>query len=513
MPRGRPKKVKALTRGEKVIAFIERYCRVPEGKLVGQPISLLPFQRKFILDVYDNPNGTRRGILSIGRKNGKTALIACILLAHLVGPEAMLNSQIVSGARSRDQAGLVFGLAAKMVGLNPELSAIVRIVPTAKRLLGVPMNVEFRALAADGTTAHGLSPALAILDELGQVRGAQDDFVDAITTSQGAHDNPLLLVISTQAPTDADLLSIWIDDALAGSDPHTVCHLHAAAKDADVMDEAAWSAANPALGVFNSTDNVRLAAEQASRLPSAENSFRNLFLNQRVSVFSPFISPSAWKSCASEFDFDVFYEMPVFLGLDLSSRNDLTALAMVAVGQSGEYFCHVEFFAPAEGVKDRAKRDRAPYDTWAAQGYLTLTPGASVDYAIVAERLASLCEDCNVQVIAFDRWRIDVLKKEVSALGLDLPLHPFGQGFRDMSPAVDTLETEILQGRLRHNNNPVLNMCATNAVVVKDPAGNRKLDKAKSTARIDGIIALLMAVGRSSSTEDSQDSIYNHAAL
>ncbi|HCS17674.1 MAG TPA: terminase, partial [Erythrobacter sp.] len=144
-----------------------------------KPIKLAEFQRRFILEVYDNPHGTRRGYLSIGRKNGKTALIACILLAHLVGPEAQLNGQLVSGALSRDQAALVFNLASKMVQLSPELSKIIRIVPSGKRLLGLPMNTEYKALAAEGKTAHGLSPFLAILDEMGQVKGPQSDFVDA----------------------------------------------------------------------------------------------------------------------------------------------------------------------------------------------------------------------------------------------------------------------------------------------------------------------------------------------
>jgi phage terminase large subunit-like protein len=180
-----------MTRGEKVCAFIERYVRIPEGSLVGQPLKLADFQRKFILDIYDNPAGTRRAYLAIARKNGKTATIASLVLAHLVGPEAVLNSQLVSGARSRDQAALVFNLAAKMVQLSPELSKLVRIVPSGKRLIGLPMNTEYKALAAEGTTAHGLSPVLAILDEVGQVKGPQDAFIDAITTAQGAHDKPL----------------------------------------------------------------------------------------------------------------------------------------------------------------------------------------------------------------------------------------------------------------------------------------------------------------------------------
>lgn len=253
------------TRGEKVIRFIETFCLTPEGEHVGKPMVLAPFQKKFILDIYDNPAGTRRAYLSIARKNGKTALIAGILLAHLIGPEAKLNSQIVSGAQSRDQASLVFSLAAKMVQLSPTLSGNVRIVPSGKRLIGLPYNVEYRALAADGTTAHGLSPVLAILDEVGQVRGSQNDFVDAITTAQGAHKSPLLIAISTQAASDADLFSQWLDDAKQSSDPKIVSHVYAAPEGADVMDQQAWKDANPALGIFRSLDDLEEQAKQIGR--------------------------------------------------------------------------------------------------------------------------------------------------------------------------------------------------------------------------------------------------------
>jgi len=188
------------------------------------------------------------------------------------------------------------------------------------------MNVEFRALSADGKTAHGLSPVLAILDEIGQVRGPRSDFVDAITTSQGAHENRLLIAISTQAANDADLLSQWIDDALSSGDPHTVCHLHAAPEGCDLMDEDAWRAANPALGIFRSESDLREQMKRAQRMPSMENTVRNLLLNQRVSTESPFVSPDVWRSCAGD---PVEFDGEVYGGLDLSGRTDLTALVLV----------------------------------------------------------------------------------------------------------------------------------------------------------------------------------------
>ena len=481
-----------MTRGERVIAFIERYCKAPEGAHVGKPIILDEFQRRFILEIYDNPATTREAMLSIARKNGKTALIAGIMLAHLVGPEARQNSQIVSGARSREQASQVFNYASKMVQLSEELSGIVRIVPSGKRLIGLPMNVEYRALSAEGKTAHGLSPVLAILDEVGQVRGPQDDFIDAITTAQGAHENPLMIAISTQAASDADLFSLWIDDAVQSADPRIVCHLYAAPEDCDLMDESAWRAANPALGVFRSLDDLAEQAKKAQRMPSAENTFRNLCLNQRVSVVSPFISRDVWQSCGGQvLDFG---DSPVWAGLDLSARTDLTALVLVA-RIAGVWHVRPHFWTPESGLADRAKRDRAPYDVWAKQGYLHTTPGATVDYEFVAQDMAAIFSELNVQTIAYDRWRIGILQKELDAIGSNLPLVEFGQGFKDMSPAIDALEAELLNGRVSHGAHPVLTMCASNAVIVKDAAGNRKLDKSKTTGRIDGMVAMAMGFG------------------
>lgn len=484
-----------MTRGERVIAFIERYCVVPEGKLVGKPVRLVPFQKRFILEVYDNPVGTTEGILSIARKNGKSALIACILLAHVAGPEARLNSQIVSGARSRDQAALVFNLASKMITLSPDLSKLIRIVPSGKRLIGLALNVEYRALAADGHTAHGLSPVLAILDELGQVRGPQDDFVEAIETASGAYDDALRLVISTQAPTDADMLSIKIDDAQRSRDPKIVAHVYAAPPKADVLDPVAHAAANPALGLFRSHPELLAAAEKASRMPSAENGFRNLYLNQRVNRFSPFISPGVWGATGDSVNDEVFASGTIYGGLDLAETTDLVAFVLVAQDEHGCWHVKAWFWKPDTTLKDHAKRDRVPYDVWAADGLIRTTPGVAVDYEYVARDIAVICEGLPVAKIAYDRFRFKTLEAQMQKIGVTLPFEPFGQGYVSMAPAMDTTEIAFLNGNVRHGGNPVLTMCAANAVVIKDPAGNRKLDKAKSTGRIDGMVAMVMAMG------------------
>lgn len=480
-----------MTRGQDVIEFIEGVCRVPEGSRVGRPIKLADFQKRFILDIYDNPKGTRKAYLAVARKNGKSALIACILLAHLVGPERKVNAQIVSGARSRDQAALVFSLAAKMVNLEPRLQKQVRIVPSGKRLIGLEYNTEYKALAAEGTTAHGLSPVLAILDEVGQVKGPQDDFIDAITTAQGAHDEPLLIAISTQAPTDADLFSIWLDDAERSQDPSIVSHVYAAPDDCELDDREAWKAANPALGDFRSERDVAEQAEQAKRMPSSENTFRVLTLNQRRNMVSAFVSPSVWKQGnGSPADLDGM----IYGGLDLSATTDLTSLVLTC-RKDGLLNVHPYFWMPQDSVAEASKRDREPYDVWVKQGLIRTTPGKVIDYDFVARDIGQICSGLSIARIGFDRWRMDRLKGAMERQGVDLPMQEFGQGYVSMSPALDALESDLLNGVVRHGGNMPLAMCAKNAVAVPDPAGNRKLDKSKATGRIDGMVALAMAEG------------------
>lgn len=501
------------TRGERVIAFIEKYCLVPEGALVGQPLKLLDFQKKWILEVYDNPHGTAKAILSMARKNGKTSLIACLVLVHLVGCEAKLNSQICSGAMSLENAALVFDLCHKMIMLNPKLAKIIKVTPSRKRLRGLLMNVEYRALSAEGKTNMGGSPILAILDEVGQVVGASDKFVDAIITSQGAHENPLLFVISTQAANDSDLLSIWIDDA--PKDERCVCHVYEADPAAKVLDEKAWYAANPALGIFRSLKDVTKMAGDASRMPSFENSFRNLYLNQRVSIKSPFVSRDAWSACNAPTcaleDCIEFYA-----GLDLSMRTDLTAFVIYGLSPDGVWNVYPYFWTPEIGFAERTARDRAPYDVWVKQGFLNIVDGkATVDYEFVVQEILEIVSNIKITAIAFDRYRIEYFKKEIQRLKETLPelfadveerlpLVEWGQGFKDMSPAIDALEAKILNKEIAHGGHPVLTMCAANAMITSDPAENRKFAKLKTSGRIDGIVALAMAAGIASVLHENE---------
>lgn len=495
-------KKKSLTRGERNIKFIETCCVVPEGSKVGKQVKLAKFQKKFILALYDNPHITDTAILSIARKNAKTGTIAFIVILHLVGPEAVQNSRIISGAMSRDQAAEVYNLASKCVAMSPKLSGRIRAVPSGKKLIGLAMNVEYQAISADAHTAHGKSPIVAIMDEVGQISGPSSDFVDAIETAQGAYDEALMIYISTQAANDSDFLSILIDDAEKNKPPHTVCHVYETPMDAPLLDEESWQLSNPALGLFRSMRDMRKQAAKAARMPSFENTFRNLNLNQRISRNSPFISRTVWKKCGGNFlckngeGFVLEDCEEIYGGLDLSKRTDLTAFILIGrIGTEWYVFCW--FWTPEKGLHDRAKKDRAPYDVWHKQGYLLTTPGATVDYEYVAKAIEEITSPVSDRLvaIAFDRWRMDVMQKELDKLGVELPMVGWGQGFKDMAPALDAVEEKLLNKVLHHGDNPVLTMCAANAVVTQDPAGNRKLDKLKTSGRIDGMVAMAMAAG------------------
>jgi phage terminase large subunit-like protein len=485
-----------MSRSGDIIAFVEKYLIVPEGGAVGQPMRLRPWQQEIVAGIYDG-TAIRRAIVSMARKNGKTGLSAMLLLAHLVGPEARRNAQIYSTALSRDQAALVFGMAAKMVRMSRELHGLVKVGDTAKTLFCPSTGVRYRALSADATTAYGLSPILAIHDELGQVRGPRSELYDAIESAMSAQDEPLSIIISTQAPTDGDLLSLLIDDAMKHGSARTRVFLYTAPTEDDPWAEATWRQANPALGDFCSLAEMHDLAETARRLPAQEASFRNLNLNQRVEPEGHFISQETWAFNGGEPDLSVLDKSPVFVGVDLSATQDLTAV--VAVARSGGIW-HVRpwFFLPGEGLVERARHDRMPYDVWAQQGHIVPIPGSrSIDEDFIARFLAPVLRRLDIRGVAYDRWQFESLRKAFSRAGYEPPfLEDFGQGFKTMTPALKALETVLLAGQMRHGNHPVLTMCAANTRVVTDDAGNRKLTKKRATGRIDGMVALTMAIGR-----------------
>jgi phage terminase large subunit-like protein len=489
--------VKKKAGGQAIIDWTHAYCFVPDGRLLGQKMQLADWQQNEIKNIYDNPAETRRAILSFGRKNGKSSLAAVLLLVHLCGPRARPNSSMYSTAQSREQASLIFNLAAKIVKMSPGLRSIVTIKESAKELHCVELGTKYRALSAEASTAYGLSPVFAIHDELGQVRGPRSALYDAIETATGAQEDPLSIIISTQAPTDADLLSVLIDDALGGHDPRVIVKLYTAPMALDPFDEDTIRLANPAFGDFLNPVEVMAMAEDARRMPSREAEFRNLILNQRVEASMPFVRPAQWAACGGEAHLEDATE--VYAGLDLSEANDLTAL--VLIGRVGRVWqVRSWFWLPQDGLFDRARNDRVPYDKWAEQGFLETVPGKSITYDRIVPRLVQIFSQYKPRKVAFDRWNFKHLKPWLTHFGISEQIITeqwveFGQGTVSMSPALRELESCILDGELAHGMHPILNMCASHAVVDSTDSSNRKLSKKRSAGRIDGMVALAMAFG------------------
>jgi phage terminase large subunit-like protein len=481
-----------------IIDWIEKLI-VPDGKLLGQQFKLGKWQREFLAAIYDNPAGTRRAILSCARKSGKTALSAALVLVHLVGPKARQNAQLFSTAQSREQAAIIFNLAAKIIRMTAWLRGYVTIKESVKQLVCNELGTSYRALSAEHKTSFGLSPSLHLCDELGQVRGPRSSLFEALETASAAQQNPLSVIISTQAPQDTDLLSILIDDALAGHDPRVVVRLYTAPKEADPFSLEAIRAANPAFEQFMNKNEVLSMAEDARRMPAREAQYRNLVLNQRVESVNPFVQPDIWRACGGDVADVSGKDIECFAGLDLSEANDLTAL--VIIGRiKGVWHVKPIFWLPGENIAQRARVDHNPYDHWAAKGFIHLTPGASVQYDFVAHELVKIFERYNIRKIAFDRWNFRHLRPWLVAAGfsegeITKCWVEFGQGTQSMSPALRELESIILERQLCHGDNPVLNMCSANAVIEGKDSSNRKLSKKRSTGRIDGMVSLAMAIG------------------
>ena len=433
-----------------------------------------------------------------------TGLIAAIALAHLVGPEAVLHGEIYSAANDREQASIVFKFARQFVELEPELRDKIEIIQSTKTMLARATGSIYRAVSAEAGTKHGFLPSVVIYDELAQAKNR--DLYDVLDTSFGATEEPLFITISTQSNDPEHILSKLIDDGLSGTDHTICCHLYAADEGCDLDDEAQWHKANPALADFRDFDDLAAAIRKAQRLPAEEPKVRNLLLNQRVSPSASLISRAEWMGCAG--DARLMDREEVFAGLDLSSIIDLTALAVGSVADPARV--QVYFWKPADLLLDHSARDFGTgdrrYEQWVRARHMFTSPGRSIDPAVVALFIAKeLVLRYKIRGLAYDRWRIDDLLREFDRVGLaaykdgekgdGLRLVPWGQGFKDMGPAIDALEKSILERKLVHGGNPVLNWNMANAIATMDPAGNRKLDKEKARFRIDGAVALAMMMG------------------
>lgn len=553
------KVVRNTSRADRVIDFIERNLKVTIGKKRGHPFLLTEWQKAFIRDVYEPEDEDLPGIrlvtqavFSVGRKNGKSELAAALVLAHLIGPECETNGEIVSGATTAKQARMVFNSVVRFINASRKpgqpksgLAQYLRVVDSTSTVFVTASGIKaegsrYVAIPAGPGAAQGLNPSLIIMDELAQANNR--NFFDALAESQGARDQPFMMVISTQAADPQHVLSTTIDDGLrrrsnapadcgcqvnrscstCSIDPRTVVHLYAAEEGCDLNNEKGWRDANPALDDGENggwIDYKRFAARAAKALrnPADEASFRLYRLNQRVSPNAPLVSTFDWRACGPStpqimLRQDTFQFEPgekLYGGLDLSKRDDLTALAMV----SAEAPARVKawFWKPGELILRHGERDGQRYDLHRDNGWLIASPGRMIHPGLVARKIAELHGRYAIQAIAYDRdpthmtELLNIMADEgltaQNGDGHGLRMEPWGQSFVGMNPAVNALHSAILYERadgsrgLQHDGNPLLSWNMMNAMVDEDTKENRKLVKMNPRFRIDGAVALAMAMG------------------
>jgi phage terminase large subunit-like protein len=491
-----------LSRAERVIRFVNS-LPCTQGPLAGTILKLRPWQLKFIKAVYrcdkQGNRTVRTAVLSVARKNGKTQMAAALCLAHLSGPESELRGETYSVACTKDQAGRIFNEMVAIITRIPWLNERINVVRFRRELEDMVNGSTFRVLSADVAPVHGLSPSFVCYDELAQVPNRE--LYDALSTALGGRAQPLMLVISTQAASDIAPMSELVDYGLRierGEIKDAGFHLtlYTAPAEAEPWKLATWRLANPALNDFRSLEDVKRLALLGQRVPSSAMSFRRYVLNQRVDASAPFLNMALWKAnSTSACDIRDLRGRPCYAGLDLGASKDMTALTLVFDDGVGAFDVLPFCWLPGDTLTEREDEDAMPYRLWRDEGYLLTFPGRATDPKAVATKIAELHGIFHIRQLAFDRWRIEDIKRELDAIGCNVELTPFGQGYKDLSPAVDRLERLVEEGKLRHDGHPVLTMAAANAKVEMDAAGNRKLSKRKSTGRIDPLLALTMAIG------------------
>ena len=480
-----------------MITFLEM-LPITKGILAGKKMKLLPGQRKFVKAIYgrlskDGRRKIRLAIKSEPRGNGKTGLLAGLALAHLLGPECEPRGEIYSAAYNKLQAALIFAEMKAIVERTSNFAArcnIQRYGKVIEVMEGDGAGSVYESLSADDKRAHGLSPSLWIYDEFAQAPNT--DLLDNLKTAMGKRSESLGVIISTQAANDQHPLSQMIDDAATGDDPSVYVQLANAPPDADIFDETTWFVCNEALGKFLDLGEFRAQAAQAQRLPNFRTKFENLRLNRRVDANMEFISDADWMQCASPLDMKALAGKPCYAGLDLSTTTDMSALCL--------YWPHDGsvlpfFWLPAEGLLDRDRKEGSHYRTWRDAGLLETTPGKAINFKFIIRRLAEISTEYRLKAVAYDRAFIKTFNAQCEELGVKLPLEEFGQGYVSMSPAVQALEAAVLDQRIRHGAHQILRWQISNVAIETDHAGNRKPSKKRATGHIDGVAALLMALG------------------
>ena len=508
-------------KADRAVTFIEN-LRHTKGKWAGKRFWLLPWQEQIIRDVFGivDEKGNRQfrtAYVEIGKKNGKSELAAAVAL-YLLFADNEPSAEVYGAAADRQQASIVFDVAHQMVQMTPALLKRCKIMAATKRIVNYGNAGFYQVLSAEVGTKHGLNVSGLVLDEVHAQPNRK--LYDVLTKGSGdAREQPLFFLITT-AGTDKESICYELHmkalDLLAGRKiDHTFYPvIYGADESDDWTDPETWKKANPSLGITVGIDKVRDACESAKQNPGEENAFRQLRLNQWVKQAVRWMPMDRWDKCAFATSEDDLEGRVCYGGLDLSSTTDITALVLVFPPEyeDDKYIILPYFWIPEDNLDLRVRRDHVPYDVWERQGFLQTTEGNVVHYGYIEKFIERLGERYNIREIAFDRWGAVQMVQNLEGMGFTVV--PFGQGFKDMSPPTKELMKLVLEEKVAHGGHPVLRWMMDNIFIRTDPAGNIKPDKEKSTEKIDGAVATIMALDRAIRCgNDSSASVYDDRGI
>jgi len=503
------------------VNFIECLSHT-KGKWSGKPFELIDWQEQIIRDIFGTlkPNGYRQfntAYIEIPKKMGKSELAAAVALLLCCG-DGEERAEVYGCAADRQQASIVFEVAADMVRMSPALSKRVKILSATKRIVFQPTNSFYQVLSAEAYSKHGFNIHGVVFDELHTQPNRK--LFDVMTKGSGdARTQPLYFLITTAG---SDTKSICYEthqkakDLLEGRkvDPTFYPVIYGADESDDWTDPKVWKKANPSLGITVGIDKVKAACESAKQNPAEENTFRQLRLNQWVKQAVRWMPMDKWDKCAFAVNEEDLLGKVCYGGLDLSSSIDITAFVLVfpPEDEDDKYVVLPYFWLPEETLNLRVNRDHVPYDVWEKQEHLKTTEGNVVHYGFIEKFIESLGEKYNIREIAFDRWGAVQMVQNLEGMGFTVV--PFGQGFKDMSPPTKELMKLTLEEKVAHGGHPVLRWMMDNIFIRTDPAGNIKPDKEKSTEKIDGAVATIMALDRAIRCgNDTSASVYDGRGL
>ena len=503
------------------VAFIESLCHT-KGTWAGKPFELIDWQERIIRDLFGilKKNGYRQfntAYVEIPKKQGKSELAAAVALLLCCG-DGEERAEVYGCAADRQQAGIVFDVAADMVRMCPALNKRVKILASQKRMVFQPTNSFYQVLSAEAYSKHGFNIHGVVFDELHTQPNRK--LFDVMTKGSGdARMQPLYFLITTAGTDTQSICYETHQKALDILEGRKIDHtfypvIYGAREDEDWTSPAVWKKANPSLGITVGIDKVQAACDSAKQNPGEENSFRQLRLNQWVKQSIRWMPMHKWDACAFPVSEDELEGRVCYGGLDLSSTTDITAFVLVfpPLDESDKYAVLPYFWIPEDNVDLRVRRDHVPYDVWQRQGKLETTEGNVVYYGYIEKFIERLGERFNIREIAFDRWGAVQMVQNLEGMGFTVV--PFGQGFASMSPPTKELMKLVLEQKIAHGGHPVLRWNMDNIFIRTDPAGNIKADKAKSTEKIDGAIALIMALDRAIRCgNDAGESVYDSRGL